>query len=224
MKNIIFATGTEGSYPTVQGLVRPSVSRKAVPDANAGQWRGPMHQPSESAPRVEVRQLLRGAAVGIVGGLSASWIMDRFQAVLSAATSDEGGSNDGSEEKPTTVKTADMLSETVTGEPVPKAYEEPAGSAVHYGFGAFLGGLYGVLGELLPGVRTGFGTAYGAGVAIVVDEALVPAAGLTPPPQDVPVRTHALGLVSHLVFGAALEGTRRLIEQVIPGDASDPAR
>lgn len=181
-----------------------------------------MHQASESAPRVEVQKLLRGAAVGVAAGLSASWIMDRFQAALSAATSDEGGSDDSSEEKPTTVKAADMLSETVTGEPVPEPYEEPAGSAVHYGFGAFLGGLYGVLGELLPGVRAGFGTAYGAGVAIVADEALVPAAGLTPPPQDVPVSTHAYGLVSHLVFGAALEGTRRLIEQAAPGGQSDP--
>lgn len=182
-----------------------------------------MRQLSEPAPKVDLEKLLRGAAVGIIAGLSASWIMDRVQAAASAATSDDGGSG-SSEEKPTTVKAADMLSETATGEPVPERYDEIAGSAVHYGFGALLGGLYGVLGEVLPRVRAGFGTAYGAGVVIVADQALVPAAGLTPPPQDVPVSTHAYGLASHLVFGAALEGTRRLIEQALSGEPNEPAR
>ncbi len=172
---------------------------------------------------IDDRQLLRSAVIGIAAGLSASWIINRFQAAVSAASSAEGGSKDSDEEKPTTVKAADMLSETVAGEPVPEPYEEPAGSAVHYGFGAFLGGLYGVLDELLPGVRAGYGTAYGAGVALVADEALVPAAGLTPPPQDLPAKTHAYGLVSHLVFGAALEGTRRLIEQAISDNQSGAA-
>ena len=184
----------------------------------------PLHiQRSQVPGEVTAQQLLRSAAIGIAAGLSASWIMNRFQGAVDAATKDDDGSKDSGEEKPTTVKAADMVSETLTGEPVPEPYEEPAGSAVHYGFGAFLGGLYGVLGEFVPGVRAGFGTAYGAGVAIVADEALVPAAGLTPPPQQVPASTHAYGLVSHLVFGAALEGTRRLIEQAVSGEPSEPA-
>lgn len=254
MKTIIFATGVEGSDPTVQGGKRRDqlqetrhygqwrrVSRggaktplraiavgnlsappEAVHDAQASQARFPMHQPSESASKVEVQQLLRSAVVGTLAGLSASWIMNRIQAAVTAVTKDDGGSDDSSEEMPTTVKAADMLSETATGEPVPEPYEQPAGSAVHYGFGAFLGGLYGVLGEFLPGVRAGFGTAYGAGVAIVADEAIVPAAGLTPPPQNVPVSAHAYGLASHLVFGAALEGTRRLIDEALSASQSEP--
>lgn len=157
------------------------------------------------------RQLLQSVVIGAIAGLSASWIMNRFQAAVSAASSSDGGS----EEEPATAKAADRLSETVTGEPVPEPYQEPAGSAVHYGFGAFLGGLYGALGEAVPGVRAGFGTAYGAGVAVVADEALVPAAGLAPPPAEVPVQTHLYGIVSHLVFGAALEGTRRVIERAL---------
>lgn len=152
------------------------------------------------------QRLLRSTLIGIAAGLSASWIMNRFQAVAIAQ------SDAGEQDEPATVKAAGLLSETVTGEPIPEPYKEPAGSAVHYGFGAFVGGVYGALGEFLPGVRAGFGTAYGAGVAVVADEALVPALGLAPPAQDVPVETHAYGVVSHLVFGAALEGSRRLIE------------
>jgi uncharacterized membrane protein YagU involved in acid resistance len=161
-------------------------------------------------------RLLRSTVIGIAAGLAASWIMDRFQAAISAASPD-----DGDEDKPATVKTADAVSNTVADKPVPGEYEAEAGSAVHYGFGAFLGGLYGALGETLPRVRAGFGTAYGAAVAIVADEMLVPTAGLAPPPQDVPMQTHAYGLASHLVFGLALEGSRRLIETAIVPDRSE---
>jgi hypothetical protein len=172
--------------------------------------------------RIDGERLLHSIGIGIAAGLSAAWIMNRFQSVLSAASSEDGDSKESGEEKPTTVKAADMVSETVTGEPLPKRFEKPAGSAVHYGFGAFLGGLYGAWGALMPGVRSGFGTAYGAGVALVADEALIPAAGLTPPPQEVPAKTHAYGLVSHLVFGAALEASRRLIEQAVTASDREP--
>lgn len=170
---------------------------------------------AETAAAIGGRQLLRNAVIGIAAGLSASWIMNRLQAVVGAATSDDGGSKVGGEEKPTTVKAADMLSETVTGEPVPERYDKPAGSAAHYGFGAFLGGLYGAWGAVMPSVRSGFGTAYGAGVALVADEALVPAAGLMPPPLRMPAQTHAYGIASHIIFGVALEGSRRVFQRAI---------
>ncbi len=165
---------------------------------------------------------MRSIGIGIAAGLFAAWLMNQFQSALSAASSDNGGSGQSDEEKPTTVKAADMVSNTLTGSPVPERFEQPAGSAVHYGFGAFLGGLYSAWGAIQPGVRSGFGTVYGTGVALVADEALVSAAGLTPPPNEVPAMTHAYGLVSHLVFGAALEGGRRLIEQAVTG--GDPKR
>ncbi len=132
---------------------------------------------------VDGGRLLRSTVIGIAAGLSASWIMDRFQVAVSAAS----GSEAGEEDEPATAKAADAVSKAATGEPVPDECEAPAGSAVHYGFGALVGGLYGALGEILPGIRAGFGTAYGAGVAVVADEALVPAVGLAPPPQEVPV-------------------------------------
>lgn len=162
-------------------------------------------------------ELVRSTVVGVAAGLSAAWIMNQFQAVVGAISDDDDSGSDGGEEsKPSTVKTADMVTEAITGEPVPKQMQSAAGAAVHYGFGAFLGGLYGALGAFMPGVRSGFGTAYGAGAALVADEAMVPALGLSPPPQETPASLHAYGIISHLVFGAALEGTRRLIESALP--------
>ncbi len=157
--------------------------------------------------------LLRATLVGITAGVSAAFLMNQFQALVSSFQKDEDSGSDGGEEsKPSTVKAADAVSEKVSGEPVPRKMQRVAGAAVHYGFGAFLGGLYGAIGTARPRVRTGFGTAYAASVALVADEAMVPALGLSPPPQESPASTHAYSLISHLVFGIALEGSRRILE------------
>lgn len=175
----------------------------------------PQAFPGHRTVQVTRPELLRSTVVGIAAGLAASWIMNQFQAMLGALSEDKDSDSQGEEDKPTTVKTADMVTEAFTGEPVPKQMQNAADAAVHYGFGAFLGGLYGALGAVMPGVRSGFGTAYGAGAALVADETMIPALGLSPPPQETPVSTHASGMISHLVFGAALEGARRLIESAL---------
>lgn len=162
-------------------------------------------------------------AIGIVAGLAAAFAMTKFQAGWSAAKqklepdqSQQGG--DAKQEKkneaePATAKVADWALKEATGKPVPGPYKSAAGAAVHYGFGAFLGGLYGAIGSAWPQVRFGFGTAFGAAVWATADEALVPAAGLSKPPQAYPLSEHLTALASHLAFGAFLEGARRLIDR-----------
>lgn len=179
----------------------------------------------------------RNTAIGIASGLVAAGMMNAFQNGWSAIkrSSDanaerqerearpggdgrKGGrqsAEDSDKDEPSTVKAADRVARKVTGEPIPSPYRKPAGKAVHYGFGALLGAVYGALGTVFPKVRSGFGSIYGMSVALTADEALVPAAGLGPPPQKVPLSTHVYGLASHLVFGAALEGNRRSIERVL---------
>lgn len=162
------------------------------------------------------RGLVQSVVIGAAAGLVAAWVMNRFQAGLSSLSQDKE-SDSGSDEKsePTTVKSADILSQMATDEPVPDQHREIAGEAVHYGFGAFLGALYGGLCVIAPATRTGFGTAYGAAVVLAGDEALVPAMGLSPPPQKVPASSHAYAIISHVVFGAALEGSMRAIESAL---------
>jgi uncharacterized membrane protein YagU involved in acid resistance len=53
--------------------------------------------------------------------------------------------------------------------------------------------------------------AYGAAVSLVADEMAMPALGFTPPAPEVAASAHLRGFVSHLVFGLALEATRRLL-------------
>ena len=51
-------------------------------------------------------------------------------------------------------------------------------------------------------VPAGFTT--GAAMSLVVDEALVPALGLSPPNRAFPAATHVRGLLNHLAYGAAV--------------------
>ena len=154
---------------------------------------------------MDTRRVIEGAAIGAVAGLAASWVMSEFHSAWKSADEADDG------DEPNTVKAADAVAEATVGEPVPEAYREPTGKAVHYGFGAFLGALYGAAAELRPATTAGFGTAYGAAVSLVADEMAMSALGFTPPAAQVPASTHLRGFVSHLVFGAALEGARRLL-------------
>jgi uncharacterized membrane protein YagU involved in acid resistance len=132
--------------------------------------------------------------------------MSQFHGAWKAASSEV---QDG--EEPNTVKAADAVAEATLGEPVPDRYREPSGTAVHYGFGAFLGAIYGAAVELRPATRTGLGTVYGAAVSLVADEIAMPALGFSPPASKVAASTHLRGFVSHLVFGVSLEAVRRLL-------------
>lgn len=148
---------------------------------------------------------LRGLAAGIAAGLVASLAMNLFQKAWASALPVHGAGDD-----PATVKAAQRVSRAATGEFFAKEDKVAAGNAVHYAFGAMLGGAYGLLAEYRPEVTRGYGTLFGAASA-GFDEVGVPAAGLSGPPTDFPAATHAYGLASHIVFGGVTEATRRLV-------------
>ena len=93
--------------------------------------------------------------------------------------------------------------------------EGDAGETVHYVTGAGIGGIYGLLAELAPGPTFGLGAGYGVAVALGVDEALVPALGLSRPAREVPASQHAYNLASHLVYSLTLEGARRVVRALL---------
>ena len=147
---------------------------------------------------------LRGIAAGIAAGLVASLAMDLFQKAWAKAVPMPTSSDD-----PATVKAAQTVSRAATGKFFVNEDKAAAGQWVHYLFGAGLGGAYGLLAEYRPGVTRGFGSAFGAGTALLFDEVAVPATGLGATPSDTPAATHAYALASHLVFGSISEGVRR---------------
>lgn len=146
-----------------------------------------------------------GLLAGVAAGLVASAAMAAFQHQAGKLLpEDEGGD-------PATVKAADQASQALTDAPVPEPLREQAGLAVQYITGAVLGGIYGVITEYKPEASAGFGGAYGIATSALLDEAVVPAAGLVPGPEDTPLAQHGYGAASHLVYGIVLEGVRWLI-------------
>ena len=148
---------------------------------------------------------LRGLAAGVAAGLVASLAMNMFQKLWAAALPMPSSGDD-----PATVQAAQRISRAATGSYFAKDDKEAAGDAVHYLFGAVLGGAYGLLAEYRPEVTKGYGVMFGAAAA-GLDEFVVPAAGLSKPPTDFPPATHTYALASHVVFGGVTDAVRRLV-------------
>ncbi len=85
------------------------------------------------------------------------------------------------------------------------------GTGAHYAFGAALGVIYAIGSNRAPALRTGWGVLYGSFVWAIADEGAMPALGLSRGPRELPVGVHAYALAGHWAYGAALEGSMRLL-------------
>ena len=151
-------------------------------------------------------KLLRGALAGLIAGAASSFAMDRFQAAVTALS--PPGDN-GDKQEPATQKAADGIARALTGDELPPAEKPLAGQAMHYALGIGLGVAYGIAAEFRPSVTAGFGTAFGACTATLLDEGAVPALGLGQAPWKAGLASNLYGYASHLVFGTTTELVRR---------------
>jgi putative membrane protein len=169
----------------------------------------------------------KGLAAGLVGGLVASWTMNRFQDVWSKLAEEFGpaeeqsSARDGGEGQQAqggveqtddaTVKAASAISEGIFEHKLTRGEKKVAGPAVHYAFGTSAGGLYGAVAEHAPEVTAGAGLPFGAAFWLVADETAVPLLGLSKGPTEYPVGSHVYALASHLVYGLTAEAVRRAV-------------
>jgi putative membrane protein len=176
--------------------------------------------------RTHERNPLAGAAAGAIGGLLGSWLMVVVQHAM-------GGNGRGSHpgdthpqrrrdalpndvdgtysDEPATMQAASMIAETVAGETLTERQKQIGGSVLHYAFGAVMGAMYGAAAEKERSTTAGFGLPFGAGVWLAADEAGVAMGGFATHPADYPLSRHVAALASHLVYGATVEGVRRLL-------------
>lgn len=143
-------------------------------------------------------KILKDLALGAGAGLFATYVMTKFQ---------ERRSSGKSRGTPATVKLADRVSQTLVHHPVPKENRKLSGNLVHYGFGAAMGMIYGLLNDRRRAGQLFSGTGYGTLVWILADNLLVPLMGLSKWPGKQPLKDHVSALSSHLVYGKALSRT-----------------
>ncbi len=168
----------------------------------------------------------KGLAAGLIGGLFASWVMSRFQDLLGKLKENTQDTQEepqtvnesGMEDEPATVKTATLVATKVFRTQIRPEQKGMASNAVHYGYGAFAGGVYGMAAEKLDMARTGVGSVFGAVLWAISDEVAVPALGLSKGPKEYPLEVHASALASHLVYGVTVEAVRRALRSGILAD------
>ena len=181
---------------------------------------------------------LKGMIAGAAGGLVASWVMNQFQALLSrmahrgerphgAQSIQHGLPRHGlarelqergrdSEADNAAIRTAVVVSERLFGlELEEREKKEMAGAVIHYTFGVGTGGIYGAIAELKPATTAGAGLPFGVAVWLIADEIIVPALGLSKPPTEYPLSTHAYSIASHLVYGLTTEIVRRGVRRAL---------
>lgn len=147
---------------------------------------------------------------GLVGGFAGAWAMSRFQSLIAKPNADEAQKSDEQQAEDSTVKTAERIARAVSGQGLSKEQKKIAGPVVHYLYGAGIGAVYGGAASRFKPAAAGFGTAYGAAAWALGDEVAVPALGLGTRPSETPLSKHLQEFGAHLVYGAALEGVRRL--------------
>jgi putative membrane protein len=178
----------------------------------------------------KARNVGRGFIAGAIGGAVASWVMNRYHEIESQPVSvrkREASSRSTREQKKqqqakrqeggedATVKTAAAISRQLFDHELSQNEKKIAGTAVHYGYGSLVGGIYGALAEVFPGISAGLGIPYATALWFFGDEIAVPALGFSKPPHKVPAEKHAAALSSHFVYGMTMDIVRRVARRII---------
>jgi putative membrane protein len=162
----------------------------------------------------------KGAVAGIIGGLAGTFAMSEFQgwwsrAIRGVQPQSSAGEHDARDwqelEEGTNANelTAQTLAKATIGRSLDQRELSVAAPAVHYTFGALMGGFYGAMAENAPGVRALSGAAYGTAVWAAADEIAMPVLGLSDRTDKQPFERHFHSFAAHIVFGVTTELVRR---------------
>lgn len=108
---------------------------------------------------------------------------------------------------------AARLIELIGAEPTERRKQQ-LGTALHWIYGMGWGVLYALLRRRAPLLRKALGLPFGVLFALVGDEIMNQVMGLTAPPKAWPIDAHLRGLVGHVAYAAAAEGTFRALDSV----------
>jgi putative membrane protein len=189
----------------------------------------------------------KGLVAGLAGGIAATVVMTQFQngwqkaskALQAEKNGGSGKSNsqtqnksrkqsqnqsqsqskNGQENEDATMKAAGKVA-SLAGYHLSFEEKKKVSPVVHYGFGATMGALYGVLHEMAPKSFRSLnpvlaGVGYGSALFVGADEIAVPSLGLSESPKKAPVSAHVYGLASHAVYGLTGEMVRRTVRKYL---------
>jgi hypothetical protein len=180
-------------------------------------------KPEKKRKRREVK-LLGGLAAGVVGGIVATWALDRYQEgsleTTRRAENETGATpivsrrqeDQLQEQERAHAEVAERITKATFGKRLSRTQRRNAAPIVHYAVGALTGGIYGLTAEVLPIVRRGYGTGYSNLLFLGGTEALLPWFNVG---RRKVHSSRSGGLTAPLVYGAVLETTRRVLRWIL---------
>lgn len=168
---------------------------------------------------------VEGLIVGSLSGLVGTILMTQFQTFWKKAAEEmhppkpkTKAKQSEKEKEDSTMKTAEKISEAA-GHKLSHAEKKKAGNWVHYGFGAAMGGIYGLVRETAPKSLRSMnpaisGAGYGTAVFVGAHEIAVPAFGLGLSPLKEPVPDQISEYLAHLVYGVGTSLTYNAIRRL----------
>lgn len=159
--------------------------------------------------------LAREMAVGALAGAASTWLMGRATTYMysresEAARQKENAARNG---KASYEVAAEKVARS-TGVSLSEQRRASWGRALHYAQGAAMGAVYGALRSRLDRADWAQGLGMGLAVWLLMDELVIPAAGLTPGPNRFPWQTHARGAAGHAVYGLTLDTALDALDRV----------
>lgn len=96
-----------------------------------------------------------------------------------------------------------------------KQGKKKAALAVHWSFSTLASAAYGGLAEFFPAATVSYGTVYGWALWAGSHESTLPLLHLTLPLSQVPASEQINEFISHGIFGASVEATRRIVRPLL---------
>jgi putative membrane protein len=154
-----------------------------------------------SSPRRK-RSLVKGFLAGAIGGLVGAAAKAAGEAVYPPRTQGQ-------------IPPPAVLVNRISDHPLSEKAEEVSVRAIHWGFGALAGGVYGAVAEYQPAVTSRLGANFGLTLCGITHASALPMMGLTESMENQPAREHASELVTHAIYGVTTEVVRRLARKVL---------
>jgi putative membrane protein len=161
-----------------------------------------MSTTEEAASRRRKRSLIKGFVAGAIGGLVGAAAKAVGEAVYPPRTQGQ-------------IAPPAVLVNRISDRPLSEKEEEVSVRAIHWSFGALVGGVYGAVAEYQPAVTGRLGANFGLTLCGMTHASTLPLMGLTERPEDQPMREHASEVVTHAIYGIATELGRRLVRKIL---------
>jgi predicted lipid-binding transport protein (Tim44 family) len=187
--------------------------------------KNPEKKPEKNSRKRREIKLLGGLAAGIIGGIVATWVLDKYQqGALEATRAAENAVNAGPilsrrqedrlrEQQLAHAEAAERIAQSTFGKGLSRSQRRNAAPIVQYAIGALAGGAYGFAVEILPVVRRGYGTGYSNLLFLGGSQAMLPWLNLGTRQKIAPLKNG--GLSAPIIYGATLETTRRILRWML---------